>query len=83
MKIPKKLLSRIKKHAVYSFYRMNAKTASSYSFSLIYNEKGEAVDWEGGWTWQKKFDGEYFRIDLEDMEKIHINPDMWEGNEDV
>ncbi len=82
MKIPKKLLSKIKRHAVYSSYRLNALSAKSYSFSLIY-KKGEAVDWEGGWTWQKKFDSKYFRIDLEDMEKIHINPDIWEGNKDV
>jgi hypothetical protein len=81
MKIPKRLLSKIKN---YSLYRgMNTSTCTGYSFSLLYNEKGKAINWQGGYIWWENFDGEEFRIDFEDMDKIHINPDIWEGNEDV
>ena len=42
-----KLMSKIKKHAGESLYRLNAKTADCYAFSI--DEDGK--DWSGGWDW--------------------------------
>jgi len=45
-RLTQKKLERIKNWAMHSLYRMNAKTADCYAFSLT--EDGE---WDGGWDW--------------------------------
>ena len=49
-----RLTERIKKevrlHAQGSLYRMNAKTADCYAFSIIKDDKGK-LDFIGGWDW--------------------------------
>ena len=56
-RLTKKKLLRIKEHAMGSMYRMNAKTADCYAFTLTHDN-----EWTGGWDWSKSLvdkDAEY------------------------
>lgn len=59
----RKIFDRIRDHAGYSMYRMNAKTSDIYTFSI----DDDGKDWEGGWDWSKGVVDplDYF-LDLED-----------------
>ena len=57
------LLAKIKKHAMGSMYRMNAKTANYYSFTVVRDKQGK-LDWQGGWSWRKGEDNEDWLLNL-------------------
>ncbi len=52
LRLTKRLKREVEGHAQGSLYRMNAKTADCYAFSLYRNEKGK-LDFDGGWDWSK------------------------------
>jgi len=62
--ISSKLKAQIVNHALHSLYRMNAKTATHYAFTLT--DRGR--DWEGQWCWDKDETGEEWVLDLETLE---------------
>jgi hypothetical protein len=43
------LKRKIKKHAMNSIYRLNARSANCYSFSLY--KKNKRTSWDGGWDY--------------------------------
>ena len=53
LRMGKALKRSIEAHAQGSMYRMNAKTADCYAFSLYRNEAGK-VDFQGGWDWSRR-----------------------------
>ena len=57
MKVHYKTIQKILKYANGSFYRLNAKTASFYHFSII--KEGNKIDWQGGYSWGDKYGDDY------------------------
>ena len=49
LKLTKELKEKIKCHAIQSMYRLNAKTADCYAFTLH-----ETEEWQGGWDWSNR-----------------------------
>ena len=47
--LSKRLKNNIREFAQGSIYRLNAKTADCYAFSIVRDKK--YLDWEGGWDW--------------------------------
>lgn len=54
------LFTKIKAHAIGSLYRMNAKSADCYAFSIdkvgqkhMDGTISKGNDWSGGWDWSK------------------------------
>ena len=41
------LFNKIKRHALGSFYRLNARSADCYAFNITKH----GTDWDGGWDW--------------------------------
>lgn len=52
MRLTKRLKQDISNFAENSIYRLNAKTADCYAFSLYRNDKGK-ICFQGGWDWSK------------------------------
>lgn len=45
--LTEELKTKIRDFALHSFYRLNAKTADCYAFTLT----ADGSDWVGGWDW--------------------------------
>lgn len=58
-----KTIEKILVFARGTFFRMNAKTAPYYHFSLFKNSKGK-IDFQGGFSWGGKY-GDAFLLDLQ------------------
>lgn len=62
MKVHYKTINRILSYARGSFYRLNAKTANYYHFSLLPKEKNR-IEWQGGYSWGSNYGDDYL-LDL-------------------
>lgn len=66
-----RLFEQIKNHAIGSLYRLNAKTADCYAFSIT--KDGE--NWEGCWDWLNELvsNNEEFILMLDNKKVYKIN----------